>query len=139
MGPDFRVRTLVRRCLAAAMALVLPACSSMTAIDSGKVGSDVLSTLRARGSVPVAIALVEPAGYGSPQADTSRLRAEIARLQQQVLSRLDERDFRLGSRFQNVPAISGTLLTEQGLEVLVADSTVRRIDVDVGGGGSRIR
>jgi hypothetical protein len=67
------------------------------------------------------------------------VRAEIARVQQEVLSRLDARDFELGKRFESVPAIAGTLRTQRGLERLLADPRVRRVDLDVGGGGSVVR
>jgi hypothetical protein len=134
MRPDAAVRAHPAQRIAVAAAFLL-ACSPMTSGDFTKAGPDVRSTLRAQGRVAVMIALVEPEGYGS-SADTASLRSEIARAQQQLLSRLDARDYRPGKRFENVPALAGIVLSERGLERLLADPSVKRVDVDAGGGGS---
>jgi hypothetical protein len=83
------------------------------------------------------ISLVEPTGIDAT-VDPARWQAEIARLQQSVLSQLAPEDFESRTLFTSVPAIAGTLRTERGLAILTAHPNVRRVDLDAGGGGSSV-
>ena len=99
------------------------------------VKDDVVTTLRAKGEAAVMISLVEPAGINAA-AEPARWQAEIARLQQSVLSQLAPQHLETRTLFASVPAIAGTLRTERGLAILSSHPNVRRVDLDVGGGGT---
>ena len=102
------------------------------------VEDDVVTTLRAKGEAAVMISLVEPTGIDAT-VEPMRWQAEIARLQQSVLSQLVPQHFESRTLFTSVPAIAGTLRTERGLAILAAHPSVRRVDLDPGGGGASIR
>ena len=102
------------------------------------VKDDVVMTLRAKGEAAVMISLVEPSGIDAT-AEPTRWRAEIARLQQSVLTQLAPQHFERRTLFASVPAIAGKLRTERGLAILTAHPNVRRVDLDAGGGGKSMR
>jgi hypothetical protein len=102
------------------------------------VKDDVVTTLRAKGEAAIMISLVEPTGIDAA-AEPSRWQTEIGRLQQSVLSQIAPQHFERRTLFASVPAIAGTLRTERGLAILTAHPNVRRVDLDVGGGGTSMR
>jgi hypothetical protein len=97
---------------------------------------EVLEALREDGEAQVVVALVPPPGYDEGGPVTAAQMEAIARLQDEVLGSLDAADFRLRLRFEAVPALAGTILTERGLRVLSSHPDVVRVDLDVGGGGA---
>jgi subtilisin family serine protease len=100
---------------------------SMAQIE--KVGEGVRETLSSNGEAYVVIALKEPPSV--QEAPINTLTDEIASLQDQVLSALSSADFRLKHRYQAISALTGWV-TEPGLEKLMANPSVVRIDLDVG-------
>ena len=102
------------------------------------VKDDVVTTLRSKGEAAVMISLVEPTGIDAT-VEPTRWQAEIARLQQSVLSQVAPPHFESRTLFTSVPAIAGMLRTERGLAILTAHPNVRRVDLDTGGGGASIR
>jgi hypothetical protein len=129
---------ILARGLGAGVMTIMLSCRSATVPPRGapaEVGAGVTDSLRASGSVRVAIALVPPASTSQQGADPQQVRADIARLQAQVLERLDPADYHNRIQYANIPALAGTILTFHGLEVMMADPRVRRIDVDAAGGG----
>jgi hypothetical protein len=110
------------------------ACRSVTPLEGAKLGPGVRDLLERRGTADVMVALA-PAADGVADA---RRRAEIARLQDAVLSALGNDDFRLRQRYEAVPALAGTVLSPRGLARLLAHAAVRRVDLDAGGGGSAV-
>ena len=105
-------------------------------LPTAQAAPDVLAALRANGEAHVVVALVNPPSPAdSPDAAAQR-RAEIARLQREVLARLGPNDFVVRELFVSVPAIAGTVLSERGLSVLLGHPNVRRVDLDPAGGGS---
>ena len=102
--------------------------------ETTKIGPGVLPTLQARGAAQVVVALNEPTA--SPMSDR---RATIARLQQELLADVEPHGFRQRQLFVAVPAIAGTVLSEKALRALAAHHLVRRIDLDMGGGGTVVR
>ena len=120
------------------VAVILAGCDLLGALrkqDPGlaaEIGGDVVTTLEATGEAHVLIALqLSGAGAGTVDERT----AEIARAQERVLDALDATDYRNRVRFETVPALAGTLYTLRGLEILAKHPDVRRIDLDLGGGG----
>ena len=97
-----------------------------------EIGSDVVLSIRANGEAHVMIALHLSTAAAATAAER---RAEIARAQERVLGALDAPDYRNRVRFGTVPALAGTIYTCRGLETLARHPDVRRIDLDVGGGG----
>src|SRR5215213_8696523 len=67
------------------------------------VRDDVVATLRAKGEAAVMISLVEPTGIDAA-AEPRRWQAEIARLQQSVLSQVATQHFERRTLFASVPA-----------------------------------
>jgi hypothetical protein len=121
-----------------AAVVLLFGCNGVTSLQRAVVSSDVVTTLRAHGEANVMISLVEPKGIDAA-TEPARWQAEIAQLQQSVISQLAPGDFETRTLFASVPAIAGTLRTERGLAILAADPNVRRVDLDTGGGGSSPR
>jgi hypothetical protein len=122
--------------MAVALPLLLLACHPGEEPGDVSGHADVLTVIRAHGGAAVMIALVHPPGFGDPAGDGDAIRGEIARMQEGVLAALDSADFRLRQRFASIPAMAGTLRTEQGLRVLLAHPYVRRVDLDPSGGGT---
>ena len=118
--------------------LFMLGCGGPTSLQRAAVSADVITALRAHGEAAVMISLVEPTGIDAA-AEPARWQAEIARLQQSVVSQLAPEDFQSRTLFTSVPAIAGTLRTERGLAILTAHPNVRRVDLDAGGGGSSVR
>ena len=118
--------------------ILLLACNRVTPLERAVVSPDVITTLRGQGEANVMVSLVEPKGIDAT-IDPARWQAEIARLQQSVLSQLAAEDFQSRTLFTSVPAIAGTLRTERGLATLTAHPNVRRVDLDAGGGGTSVR
>jgi hypothetical protein len=121
-----------------AVLVALLGCGRAFSRQHAVVKDDVLATLRAKGEAAVMISLIEPTGIDAA-TEPARWRAEIARLQQSVLSQLPAQHFERRTLFASVPAIAGTLRTERGLTILTSNPNVRRVDLDVGGGGTSIR
>ena len=121
-----------------AILVVLLGCGRPMSQHRAVVKDDVVTTLRAKGEAAVMISLVEPTGIDAT-AEPTRWQAEVARLQQTVLSQLASQHFERRTLFASVPAIAGTLRTERGLAILSSHPNVRRVDLDVGGGGTSVR
>lgn len=122
--------------LATLLALIL-GCQATAEVDGARAQADVLNTLRDQGEVPVIVALAEPAGYGDQGVDMDRIRADIARMQAEVLASLDSADYRSRNLFASIPAMAGVIRSERGLRRLLASPHVERIDVDAEGTGAR--
>ncbi|HUG42271.1 MAG TPA: hypothetical protein VMM12_17540 [Longimicrobiales bacterium] len=130
------MRTALRVGAAAvACAVVLAGCRTLDGNGSDTVSPDVLDAVRVHGRADVMVALVPPVGYDDAEPAGPRVRAEIARLQDEVLESLGAVHFTLRQRFVAVPALAGTVLSEEGLRALSAHPGVARVDLDVGGGG----
>ena len=104
--------------------------------EVGKVGQEVIESIQAEGEANVVIALVKPPALLAAHIDLPALNSEIASLRGQVLSSLDTSEYRERYRYQSIPALAGRL-TETGLAKLIANPNVVRIDLDIGGTGSR--
>jgi hypothetical protein len=115
--------------------LLLLACRTAMEDSVQRDRGEILSAISARGEAAVVVALVEPSGFSDP-ARGVEVRAEIARMQSEVLAAVDSADFRPGQRFTSVPALAGRLRTERGLRLLLAHPHVRRVSLDAGGTGS---
>lgn len=100
------------------------------------MSSDVVAALDAGREANVVVALRLAVDVAAPDADPTRRRAEIARVQADVLARLSADDYRSRMLFVAVPAMSGTVRTRAGLNALLAHPGVRRVDLDPGGTGS---
>ncbi|TVP45782.1 MAG: hypothetical protein EA350_08390 [Gemmatimonadales bacterium] len=129
----------MRRLLLSGALLFLPgvSCHPALEVDRERVQPDVLTTLHAGEEAAVMIALTPPPGFGDPAADQERIRAEISRMQAEVLSAVDTADFRPRQPFLSIPAMAGTLRTERGLRTLLEHRYVRRVDLDPAGGGGQ--
>jgi len=121
------------------IALAVPnlgARGGQTALAQGgeKVGPGVRAAVQA-GGARVVIMLMEPAILSAAPTALPQVRAAVAAVQEAVLANVKPADFVEGMRFQAVPALAGTVLTEAGLDQLAAHPSVRQIDLDVGGTG----
>lgn len=134
-GPNFERRRRIGPAIIALSFGAGPACQAVTPTDDLPLDPEVRSILRAEGEVNVVIVLVDPPGYGDPLADQERIRADIARMQGEVVEALGPANYRDRRRFVSVPAMAGALLTERGLDLLLAHSLVRRVDRDLEGTG----
>ena len=114
------------------LALTLMGCR--TVMESDRSTRDVLAALREHGKAAVMIALVTPAGAGDP-ANAQATRAEIARMQDDVIAAVDSSDFRVGTRYTSVPALAGVLFSERGLRRVRAHPFVLGVTLDTGGSG----
>jgi len=108
------------------------ACHAVSPVSDAKLGPGVSEALARNGAADVIVALASDTAAQDPAA----ARAAVARLQDAVLSILDSTEFRLRQRYANVPAFAGTVGSPRALDRLVAHPLVRRVDLDVGGGGS---
>jgi hypothetical protein len=81
------------------------------------------------------IALADPAAV-DPAAGHQDA-AVIGRMQDSVLSVVDTTEFRLRVRYTAVPALAGTVMSAAALRALASHRYVKRIDLDLGGTGTR--
>ncbi len=102
---------------------------------SSKVASEVFERLRDSDEVRVVVFLAAPAELAEPDADPAERRDGIARLQDEVLAALNPQDYRDVQRFESVPAMVLTILSEAGLAALESHPDVEKVDRDTGGGG----
>jgi hypothetical protein len=113
-------------------------------IYGDKVGPGVIEALKEQGSAQIMIALdqsgAEGAYSGQPGMGIGMAaeRSRIANMQNDILARLGFNDYEERHAFKSVPAMAGRLKSEAGLEVLVSNPHVVKIDIDVGGGGSLV-
>lgn len=122
--------------IAFAIAALLAGCGGVADPGFAKIEDGVARTLGTEGRIDVFVSLVPPAGYGEPGADLEAMKSAIARSQDEVLSALDPADYRNRIRYETIPALAGTVLTEKGLEALEAHPDVVSVAVDEGGSGS---
>lgn len=118
------------------MALVLPLACQTPGASERQSPDPVLEVVRDSGRADVVVALVAPPGYGEPGADLEALRRAIAELQTEVVESLDPDQFRERQRFANVPALTGTVLSVDGLERLRSHPRVAAVDLEEAGTGT---
>jgi hypothetical protein len=118
------------RFLLAVALLAGAACRTAMDSDLATRAPAVADRLNAEGEARVTVSLLV-----APGAETEP--AAIRRAGDAVLAALDTADFRVTHRFERVPAIGGVLRTERGLRLLLDHPKVRRVDLEVGGTGTR--
>lgn len=105
--------------------------TAITQSATEKIGPGVLEAVR-RGEQPrISVSL-----HAARQLSREEMRAEVARAQVEVLRHVDDREVTLRRRFRNVPALAAIARSEEAVQRMAADPRVRRIDLDVGGGGT---
>jgi hypothetical protein len=129
-----RARTAVAALLAIGLTAAV-GCRNLARSGELELNDEVLRAIHAYGAAPVLVILRTSLG-NDEEANEEALRAEIARVQDQVLASVDLADFRLRHRFTTVPALSGTVLSERGLRALSTHPLVDRLDLEEGGGVS---
>lgn len=102
-----------------------------------KISQGVIEAIQKNGEANIVIMLVPPSSLQTSPVDLPTVRNEIARLQDDVLSVLDDSDYRQKHKYETIPALAGTLLTEAGLAKLATHPKVVRVDLDVGGSGGQ--
>jgi hypothetical protein len=96
-----------------------------------KVGSGVQPALDTQGSVRVLVALKTPA---RKTASRSAKKASVRAMQDQVLGRMAEHEFEMVHQYEILDAMA-VWVTLEGLERLLADPNVARVDLDAPGFG----
>ncbi len=124
------------RSIMPALLLALDACQTAMQSLRERDEREILAAIRTHGEAAVVVALVEPDGFEDPNQET-RVRAEIARMQKEVLADIDITDFRSRVLFVSVPAIAGTVRSEQGLRALLGHRLILRVSLDSGGTGGQ--
>jgi subtilisin family serine protease len=84
---------------------------------------------------PPALSPLAARGVDRTPVDLGALRSQVARSQAEVLARVPDRDFASGQVFRNVPAFTGIVRSERGLDLLASHPLVTRIDLELGGSG----
>jgi subtilisin family serine protease len=108
-----------------------PAGAGAMAAPGARVGAAVRERLADASTARVVIWLEAPSAEGD---DIAARRAEVSRAQQVVLDRLGAADFRLGRRYEAIPALAGEV-TARGVDVLESLPIVGRVDLDAPVGG----
>ena len=102
---------------------------------SDKISSEVFETLSRDGEATVLIMLNTDSFRNTPHVNANDRRSQVATQRSQVLNKLPVNAYRAGHHFQTVPALVGTVFSENTLNRLANDPNVQRIDLN-GGGGS---
>ena len=118
-----------------AVMLMIAGCFLTEPEPSSKVGSEVFEGLRDNGEVRVVVFLTLPAEFAGPDADPAERREGIAQVQDDVLAALTASDYSAVQRFDSVPAVVLTIISEAGLAKLESHPDVEKVDLDTGGGG----
>jgi subtilisin family serine protease len=112
-----------------------------------RIGPGVLEQIRSGGSPRIVVALdvahlaaaavdqVSPEGRFVVPPGLARLRAEVAAAQRSAIGRAKRDQLFELRQFENVPAFSTNVRTEEAVRAIASDPSVRRIDLDVGGTG----
>ena len=152
----------LRRFLAASMSFVafaacdklpdaslptLPVSRNVLSAQDDRIGPGVLEQIRAGGNPRIVVALdvpqlaatpvdpLSPAGGFAVPPGLARLRADVAAAQRSTIGRAKlDALFQL-RQYENVPAFSATVSSEEVVRAIASDPSVRRIDLDVGGTG----
>lgn len=101
-------------------------------VHGATVGVEVREALQRQST---AFVVVELGDDGMPADPVARRPNRIGSLQDVVLSSLSAADFRVAARWASLPGLAGEV-TAAGLASLAANPLVRRIDLDVAGGGA---
>src|SRR5688572_2163568 len=130
-----------------AAAPTMPASPNAMIAQDDRIGPGVLEQVRAGGNPRIVVALNVPQLSATPAdpvpSDVSlagppglaRFRADVAAAQLSTLGRA-RRDALVALRqYENVPAFSVNVSTEDAVRAMASDPGVRRIDLDVGGTG----
>jgi subtilisin family serine protease len=99
------------------------------ALRAQQAGDAVYEALRANGKAQVTVALRAPT---TPATDLAALKAEVAEIRRQVFFDIDSAEFTLTHQFETLSAVAGWV-TRAGLDKLLSDPNVERVDVDVPG------
>lgn len=116
---------------AALTGAALAGCASAHHAGPATIDAGVLEAVRGRDSVSVMVILAMPTGEDDAGASRS---AEIAAMQDAVLQGLEPGQYRVGRRFESVPALTLTVYDEAAIHALSRHEHVRRIGLDEGGG-----
>lgn len=107
-----------------------------------KVCPGVREALRKEGEAYVMIALKKPPSLmalkqsPSQGVDLTSLAREVASMQADVLANLSASEYRGQYKYSHIPGLAGTILSEAGLEKLVANPNVVKIGLVLTGSGS---
>ena len=118
--------TWVRTAVVGSIVLVLTGTHGY-GTPGAQAGAAVRDALDRAGWVRVVVSLREPS---APFSDLTARRTEIADTRRAVLARLGPDEFRLEAQWDTASAVAG-LVSAPGVEALLADPEVRRVDVDV--------
>lgn len=111
--------------------------SDFADLQGAIVGHEVFVALEDHDGVSVVVMLTEPPAMHSGNASPEAVRGDIAAIQEEVLATLAPSEFLLSTRYENVPAFAGRLF-RRGVDKLRANPRVVRVDLDPGGGGTRL-
>jgi len=98
-------------------------------VEAGVAGIAVYEALQRSERVRVVVSFVPPA---SPAGDLQTLSRRVAEVKRRVLFDVEPEEFRITTEWQTVSAVAGDI-SLRGLELLLRDPNVDRIDVDVPG------
>ena len=90
-----------------------------------KYGQGLIAKLQAEGNANVVVALAEPPSMRSRPLRLDHLKAEIAAMQDDILSKVGPAHFRVKNRYGAVSALAG-VVTGAGLKKLAANSSNRK-------------
>ena len=130
-GESGRLPDAARLLLAGVASVVLAIATASGPARAQSVGDGVLEALEAEGRVRVLVAL-KPLPEGVQTRAVRR--ASLEARQSAVLARLAPDDFEVAHRYETLPAVAGTV-SGPGLERLLADPDVARVDLDAPGSG----
>jgi subtilisin family serine protease len=120
---------LSSRLTAVAIATLLCGSVSPSRADAGVAGIAVYEALQRSERVRVVVSFVPPA---APAGDLQALSRRVAEVKRRVLFDVEPEEFRITTEWQTVSAVAGDI-SLRGLELLLRDPNVDRIDVDVPG------
>jgi PKD repeat protein len=129
-------RGLLIFCVFVSCFLVVPRAEGQTQMtDVEVVGPMVFDALETQDRVRVIAVFELPTSRSTLQGlDTPVARAEIKAVGQAILSDLGSDEFELRHRFESINALAGEV-TRNGLQKLLANPSVVRVDLDEGGTG----
>ena len=135
----YSVPTLLLRYAVICLALLCAQFASAGPPDpaQNKIGKGVREKLLAEGSANVMIALAHPGAKKDGKGlNLAALKRDIHALQADVMKMMGEGNYQERHSFSAVPAMAGRIKSEKALEALARHPLVRRVDLELAGGGN---
>ncbi|GEM_PF-865212 len=103
---------------------------------NGKIDKEIIQALERGEEVEVVVMLDDTPAMQAQISEPAVIKNEITDIQEDVLANLYPSDYVVRRQYKTIPALAGKITSLAGLQRLVSQTNVVRVDMDIGGTGS---